>query len=68
MYVCPHEDLAPLMDMIADRRRENEIRQCSQGNIVCARYIDSIVAHCTISSLTGILTQTINKIKVKYTV
>ncbi len=25
LTACPHEDLAPLMDIIADRRRENEI-------------------------------------------
>ncbi len=27
---CPHEDLAPLMDMIDDRRRENDSRHLSQ--------------------------------------
>ena len=27
---CPHEDLAPLMDMIDDRRREKDSRHLSQ--------------------------------------
>ena len=27
LTACPHEELAPLMDMIADRRRENEIQK-----------------------------------------
>ncbi len=27
---CPHEDLAPLIDIIEDRRRENDNRHLSQ--------------------------------------
>ncbi len=27
LTACPHEDLAPLMDIIADLRRENDKRQ-----------------------------------------
>ena len=30
LTACPHEDLAPLMAMIADLKRENDSRQRSQ--------------------------------------
>ncbi len=34
LTACPHEDLAPLMDIIADLSRENDKRQRSQHMVL----------------------------------